>query len=72
MQSLTAGPVLFDVTGVANAVLYVRVDPVPGQAGSFEGVRIKAATSIAPSKPGASVLIAAGPTGAAADEEAVE
>jgi hypothetical protein len=54
------GPVRFRVTGPANAVLYARVDAVPGQEGPSMGVTIKASTSIAPVQGGASSLLASG------------
>ena len=74
VDSLVVGPALFDVTGVANAVLYVRVDPVPGQVAGFDGVAIKTSTSIAPVKPGATVLIAYGAKsgGTAAEKTTVD
>ena len=67
--SLAAGPARFHVTGAGNAILYARVDPVPGQAAAFDRVLIKAATSLAPVHPGASGLIASGAVGPAAEVE---
>lgn len=69
IASLGVGPARVDVTGPGNALLYVRVDPVPGQSGGYDGVAVKASTSVDPVQPGASALIASGAASPAEAEE---
>ena len=55
--SLTLGPVQVHVTGLANVVVYARADPI-GSPSVGDKVVVKASTSTAPIKPGASGFVA--------------
>jgi hypothetical protein len=58
IQTAYLGPCRFNITAVGNVTLYARMDDIPGQGSTPGIVVVKADTTIAPTKPGATAIVA--------------